>query len=112
VPRVAPQFPKRRPQRRPDLLQIRDVPSLELRTQPVHVGQDLTAQRPAFRSFGGVGAEQVGQPVLLAPRLLQVVFEFLGDRLGRHPGQAPAGQASVAKVTNTLSNVGTRRVGL
>ncbi len=47
------------------------------------MAEDLAAQRPALRAFGGVGAEQVGQAVLLALRLLQVVFERLGDRLSQ-----------------------------
>src|ERR1039458_1864669 len=34
---------------------------LELGAQPVHVGQDLTAQRPALGVFRRVGAEQVGE---------------------------------------------------
>jgi len=84
-----------RPQRLSDLRLVRQVPRLKLRAQPVHVGEDLAPERPALRSFGGVGAQQVGQPVLLMQGLLQVVFEFLRDRLGCGTG-----------------GVGGRRVGL
>jgi hypothetical protein len=47
------------------------------------VDQDLAAERPAVRAFGGIGLQQIGKLVLLAPRLLEVVFQYLGDGLGR-----------------------------
>jgi len=62
--------------------QLRQVRGLELGAQPVHVGQDLAAQLPALRVLGRIGGEQVGQLVLLPVRLLEVVLEHPGDRLG------------------------------
>jgi hypothetical protein len=44
------------------------------------VGQNLTAQRPALGLFRRVGAEQVGEPVLLPPGLRQVIFQPFRDR--------------------------------
>jgi hypothetical protein len=62
--------------------QLRQVPGLELGAQPVHVGQDLAAQLPALRVLGRIGGEQAGQLVLLPVRLLEVILEHPGDRLG------------------------------
>lgn len=65
------------------------------------MSQDLTAQRPALRAFRGIGTQHVGEPVLLALSLPQVIFKLLGDRLSRG--------ASVAGVGRALAG---RRVGL
>jgi hypothetical protein len=59
------------------------VPGLELGAQPVHVGEDLAAQLPSFQLFGRIGGEQVGELVLLPLGLLEMVFQRLGDWLGR-----------------------------
>src|SRR5260370_21265513 len=63
-----------RPRRRLHQGLIRQVPGLKLVAQPVYLAEDLAAQGPALGAFGGIGTEQVGQPVLLVLRLLQVVF--------------------------------------
>jgi hypothetical protein len=73
---VAPQ-----PQRPGHLALPRRRGGLKLGAQPVDVGEDLAAQRPAVRALGRVGAQHVGQPVLLAPGLLQVIFQRLRERL-------------------------------
>jgi hypothetical protein len=78
---------------------VRQAPRLKLGAQPVYVGEDLAAQGPAFGAFGGVGTEQVGQPVLLAVRLLQVVFQFLGDRLSRGVGVAGGNRVGLEELT-------------
>ena len=44
------------------------------------MGQDLAAQRPAVRAFGRVGGQQVGQPVLLALGLLEMIFQHQRQR--------------------------------
>ena len=54
------------------------------------MSQDLPAQRPAVRTFGRVGGQQVRQPVLLALGLFQVLFQLLRDRAGLRLGE-PAG---------------------
>jgi len=81
-------------------------PGLELGAQPVHVGEDRAAERPALRLFRRVGAQQVSQLVLLPPGLLQVIGKHLGQRLSREAagatpaagatGATPAGQTSEA----------------
>jgi hypothetical protein len=48
------------------------------------VSQDLAAQRPAVRALGRVDGQHVGQPVLLAVSLLQVIHEPNLERLGLH----------------------------
>jgi hypothetical protein len=53
---------------------VRQAPGLELGAQPVHVGQDLTAQLPSLRTFGRVGGEQVSELVLLPLGLLEMIF--------------------------------------
>ena len=62
---------------------VRQLPGLELGAQPVHVSQDLAAERPALRLFRRVGAQQVGQLVLLPLGLLQVIVKHLHQRLSR-----------------------------
>jgi hypothetical protein len=42
---------------------------LELGAQPVYVGKDLSAQRPAGRPGRGIGTQQVRELVLLLVRL-------------------------------------------
>ena len=51
------------------------------------MGEDLAAQLPALWTFGRIGGEQVGEPVLLSPGLLEMIFERFGDRLGRERGK-------------------------
>jgi hypothetical protein len=70
------------------------------------VGQDRAAERPALRLFRRVGAQQVGQLVLLPLRLLQVIRKHLHQRLSRETtgptgpiqatGATPAGQTCEA----------------
>ena len=72
-----------RPQRRLPPGRVGQVPGLELGAQPVHVGEDLTAQLPSLWTFGRIGGEQVRELVLLPLGLLEMVFQRLGDRLGR-----------------------------
>ena len=74
--------PDTRHPRRLSRLVLRGGSGLELAAQPVDVGQDLAAQRPAVRAFGRVRAKQVGQPVLLALGLGQVILECGSQRLG------------------------------
>jgi alkanesulfonate monooxygenase SsuD/methylene tetrahydromethanopterin reductase-like flavin-dependent oxidoreductase (luciferase family) len=70
---------------------------LEFGAQPVHMGEDLAAEWPAVGLFRGVGAQQVGQLVLLPPGLLKVILEHLGQRLSREVTPAtPPGQTSEA----------------
>jgi hypothetical protein len=66
---------------------VRHAPGLELGAQPVHVGEDLAAQLPSLRTSGRIGGEQVGELVLLPLSLLEMVFQRLGDRLGREGGE-------------------------
>ena len=63
-------------QRPPNRFRLNQRPWLQLAAQPVHVGEDLAAQRPPVRVLGRVGAQQVGKPVLLPVRLGQVAGEF------------------------------------
>ena len=65
---------------------IRQAPGLELGAQPVHVGQDLAAQLPSLWTVGRVGREQVSELVLLPLGLFEMIFQRLGDRLGRGRG--------------------------
>ena len=65
---------------------IGQAPGLEFGAQPVHVGQDLAAQLPSLRAFGRVGREQVSELVLLPLGLFEMIFQRLGDRLGRGRG--------------------------
>jgi hypothetical protein len=85
---LAPVPITQRPQRRLHPGRVRQVPGLELGAQPVHVGEDLAAQLPSLRTFGRIGGEQVGELVLLPLGLLEMVFQRLGDRLGRECGEA------------------------
>jgi hypothetical protein len=79
----------RHPPRPARLVRRGQRPGLEFAAQPVHVGQDLPAQRPALRALGRIGGQHVGQPVLPARGLLQMILEHhrqrgvSGDGLGR-----------------------------
>jgi hypothetical protein len=88
---LAPAPVAQRPQRRLHPGRFQQAPGLELGAQPVHVGEDLAAQLPSLRLFGRIGGEQVGELVLLPLGLLEMVFQRLGDRLGRELGE-PGGR--------------------
>ena len=77
---------------------VRQAPGLSLGAQPVHVGQDLAAQLPAFRLFGRVGGEQVSELVLLPLGLLEVIFQRLCDRLGRVGGEVGGHRVSLKQL--------------
>jgi len=83
APVPVPQTLERRRKQGFDLGRLRQLRGLELGAQPVHVGEDLAAQLPAFWSFGRIGGEQAGELVLLPLGLLEMIFQRLGDRLGR-----------------------------
>src|SRR6185437_15853881 len=83
VPPHVQRLQRRGQQRRLGLGRLGQEGGLELGAQPVHVGENLAAQLPPLRPSGRVGGEQVGELVLLPLGLFEVVFERLGDRLGR-----------------------------
>jgi hypothetical protein len=84
---LAPAPVPQRQQGRLDGGRLQQPVRLELGAQPVHVGQDLAAQLPSVWSSGRIGGEQAGEFVLLPLGLLEVVFQRLGDWLGRGRGK-------------------------
>src|SRR4029077_17206710 len=107
VPPHVQRLQRRSQQRRLGARRLGQVRGRQLGAQPVHVGEDLAAQLPSLRLPGRVGGEQVGELILLPLGLLEVVFQRLGDRLGRERGEVSGNRFGLEQLA-----VGPHRGGL